>query len=76
MQTSKKGFDISVEEDGSYVFINFDKGGRMGGYVSLKFDDEGLVVDVFSGEGEVVGSTWTRYNELDPTSFSHVSPKL
>lgn len=76
MDTNKKGFDISVEEDGSYIFINFDKDGQAGGYVSLKFDDEGLVVDVFSGEGEVVGSTWTRYDELDPSSFSHVSPKL
>jgi hypothetical protein len=76
METNKKGFDISVEEDGSFIFINLDKGGRTGGYVSLKFDEDGLVVDVFNGEGEVVGSTWTTYSELDPSSFSHESPKL
>ena len=34
MNIEKKGFDISVEEDGSFIFINFDKGGRVGGYVS------------------------------------------
>lgn len=73
---NKKGFDISIDDDGSFIFINFDKNGRTGGYVSLKFDDEGLIVDVFDGEGEVIGSTWASYNELDPSAFSHESPKL
>jgi hypothetical protein len=72
----KKGFDISIDDDGNFIFINFNKGGRMGGYVSLKFDDDGLVVDVFDGAGEVVGTTWTRYEELDPTFLSHESDKL
>jgi hypothetical protein len=73
----KKGFDISIDDDSDgFIFINFDKQGRTGGYVSLKFDDDGLIVDVFDGAGEVVGTTWTRYEELDPTVLSHESEKL
>ena len=72
----KKGFDISVDDEGDFIFINFDKNGRTGGYVSLKFDDDGLVVDIFDGAGEVVSSTWSAYSELDPTELSHESEKL
>jgi hypothetical protein len=72
----KKGFDISVDDEGDFIFINFDKNGRTGGYVSLKFDDDGLVVDIFDGAGEVVSSTWSAYSELDPTALSHESDKL
>lgn len=74
---NKKGFDISIDDDSEgFIFINFDKQGRTGGYVSLKFDDDGLIVDVFDGAGEVVGTTWTRYEELDPTELSNESDKL
>jgi hypothetical protein len=72
----KKGFDISVNDEGDFIFINFDKNGRTGGYVSLKFDDDGLIVDIFDGAGEVVSSTWSAYSELDPTVLSHESEKL
>jgi hypothetical protein len=72
----KKGFDISVDDEGDFIFINFDKNGRTGGYVSLKFDDDGLIVDIFDGAGEVVSSTWSSYSELDPTALSHESDKL
>jgi hypothetical protein len=72
----KKGFDISVDDEGDFIFINFDKNSRTGGYVSLKFDDDGLVVDIFDGAGEVVSSTWSAYSELDPTALSHESDKL
>jgi hypothetical protein len=73
----KKGFDISIDDDSEgFIFINFDKQGKTGGYVSLKFDDDGLIVDVFDGAGEVVGTTWTRYEELDPTELAHESEKL
>ena len=72
-----KGFDISTEElDNDMIAINFDKDGRAGGYISIKFDDDGIVVDIFGGEGDLLGSTWTFYKELEPTELSHENPKL
>ena len=35
------GFDISIDElDNDLIAVNFDKNGRVGGYISIKFDDE------------------------------------
>lgn len=60
-------FDISISElDNEVIAINFDKNGKEGGYISIKLDDEGIVVDIFNSLGDVIGSTWTLYNELDP----------
>jgi hypothetical protein len=61
------GFDVSVEKlDNNMIAINFDKDGKAGGYISIKLDDEGVVVDVFNACGDVLGSTWSLYNELEP----------
>lgn len=71
------GFDITTEElDNDMIAINFDKNGRAGGYISVKFDDDGVVVDIFSGDGDLLGSTWTFYKELEPTALSHENPSL
>lgn len=67
------GFDVSTEElDNDMIAINFDKNGRAGGYISVRFDDDGVVVDIFSGAGDLLGSTWTFYNELEPIGEGHV----
>lgn len=72
-----KGFDVSMEElDNDMIAINFDKDGRSGGYISVKFDDDGIVVDIFGGEGDLLGSTWTFYKELEPSDLSHENPSL
>lgn len=72
-----KGFDVSMEElDNDMIAINFDKDGRAGGYISVKFDDDGIVVDIFGGEGDLLGSTWTFYKELEPSDLSHENPSL
>ena len=71
------GFDISTEElDNDMIAINFDKDGKAGGYISVRFDDDGVVVDIFSGTGDLLGSTWTFYKELEPTELAHENPKL
>jgi len=71
------GFDISTEElDNDMIAVNFDKNGRCGGYISIKLDDDGVVVDIFSGEGNLVGSTWTLYKELEPCELSHEDSRL
>ena len=47
METKIKGFDLSVVElDNSIIAINFDKDGKTGGYISVKLDDDGVVVGV------------------------------
>ena len=72
----KKGFDISVDDEGDYIFINFDKNGRAGGYVSLKLGDDGVSIDAFNGEGDVIGETYAYWEELEPTDFSHEDYRL
>jgi len=62
------GFDVSIEEVEGWIAINFDKDGKAGGYISVRLDDEGVVVDIFSACGDVLGSTWSLYNELAPTN--------
>lgn len=62
-----QGYDITTEMMENGVFINFDKGINTGGYISIKFDDDGVVVDVFNAEGDVINSCWNFYNELEPT---------
>lgn len=58
------GLDITIEQTDERVFINLDKNGKQGGYICAKFDDEGIVLDVFNGAGDVVASTWTLYDEI------------
>lgn len=71
------GFDITTEElDNDMIAINFDKDGRAGGYISVRMDDDGVVVDIFSGDGDLLGSTWTFYKELEPTELSHEDARL
>ena len=75
---NKHGFDISIDElDNDLLAINFDKNGKAGGYISINFDEEGLVVDIFSVYGDVLGSTWVRYPELEPDDdVAHQDPRL
>jgi hypothetical protein len=53
-----------VELDNDSVAINFDKDGATGGYINIKMDDDGVVVDVFNACGDCISSTWSFYNEL------------
>lgn len=72
----RNGFDISVDDDGDYIFINFDKNGRAGGYVSLKLGDDGVSIEAFNGEGDVIGETYGHWEELEPTDLSHEDSRL
>lgn len=60
------GFDIETDTADDRVFVNIDKGGKNGGYVQVKFKDDGIVVDVFNAEGDVINSCWNFYNEVEP----------
>ena len=60
------GLDIETDTSEDRVFINIDKGGKNGGYISVKFDDDGIVVDVFNAYGDVINSCWNEYNEVEP----------
>ena len=65
MKTKIKGFDLSVVElDNDSIAINFDKDGKTGGYINIKLDDDGVIVDIFNTNGDVIESTWSFYNEL------------
>ena len=67
INTQHAGFDISVEElDNDMLAINFDKNGKAGGYISIKFDTEGVVVDAFDCNGELLFSNWEFYNSFNP----------
>jgi hypothetical protein len=60
------GLDIETDTAEDRVFINIDKGGKNGGYISVKFDDDGIVVDVFNAYGDVINLCWNLYNEIEP----------
>jgi hypothetical protein len=76
MNEKFNGFDISMDECGNYIFLNFDKDGKTGGYISLKLDDDGVTIDAFNGEGDVIGSTYAHWEELEPTDISHEDARL
>lgn len=60
------GFDIETDTADDRVFINIDKDGKNGGYIQVKFDDDGIVIDVFDVEGNVVNSMWNFYDDVAP----------
>lgn len=65
MKTKIKGFDLSIVElDNDSIAINFDKDGKTGGYINLKFHDSDMVVDAFNASGDCIGSTWFFNYEL------------
>jgi hypothetical protein len=67
INTQHAGFDISVEElDNNMLAVNFDKEGEAGGYISIKFEDDGVVVDAFAANGELLFSNWEFYNSFNP----------
>jgi hypothetical protein len=67
IDTQHAGFDISVEElDNNMLAVNFDKEGKAGGYISIKFEDDGVVVDAFAANGELLFSNWEFYNSFNP----------
>jgi hypothetical protein len=67
INTQHAGFDISVEElDNNMLAVNFDKEGEAGGYISIKFEDDGVVVDAFAANGELLFSKWEFYNSFNP----------
>lgn len=67
INTQHAGFDITVEElDNNMLAVNFDKEGEAGGYISIKFEDDGVVVDAFAANGELLFSNWEFYNSFNP----------
>jgi len=50
--------------DNDIISIELESPNYKGGYISIKFDAEGIVVDLFNAEGDVVSGTWALYNEL------------
>ena len=45
-----------------YLNLNVPKGGVT---VSVKLDDEGVVIDVIDIDGDVIASTWKTYDEFE-----------
>jgi hypothetical protein len=59
---SMPGFGVPkflVSTDGTYVWMELEHG-----QVQVKFDDEGVIVDMYTDEGEGVGSCGATYEEL------------
>ena len=60
------GFDIETDTADDRVFVNIDKDGKNGGYIQVKFDEEGIVIDVFDADGNNINSCWNFYNDVAP----------
>jgi ribosomal protein S27E len=59
---SMPGFGVPkflVSTDGTYVWMELEHG-----QVQVKFDDEGVIADMYTDEGEGVGSCGATYEEL------------
>lgn len=65
---SINGFDIETDTTEDRVFVNIDKDGKNGGYIQVKFDDDGIVIDVFNAYGDVVNTCWNFYDDVAPTT--------
>jgi hypothetical protein len=49
-----------------YVYLHIDPAniGTVAIAIQVKMDDEGIVVDAWSREDEVIASTWKTYDEM------------
>lgn len=55
---------VQVSAEMLQTIVNEQKGGIT---VQVKLDDEGVVVDVLTGEDENIGTAWKTYAEMDLT---------
>jgi len=54
---------MNREIEDRYLMLDLNVDGREIGYIQVKLDDDGVVVDVFK-EGQSIGSTWKTYAEM------------
>jgi hypothetical protein len=77
MNKKFNGFDVSLDDDGEErIFVNFDKNGKNGGYIYIKLEGDGVAIEVFSGEGDVIGNLDAHWEDLEPTEHSHEDARL
>ena len=65
MQPAQKGWLVTTSDDGQYLYAERD---GAPGVIQVKAEDEGFVVDIFSGDTmpDSVASTSATYPELEP----------
>ena len=56
--------DVTVEQEGDYIFINFDHFGTPTGYASIKLEAEYFLTTVINKSGDVIDEIVTKYGEL------------
>ena len=77
MKKKFNGFDISLDDiDEQRIFVNFDKNGKTGGYIYIRMGEGGVDVEVYNGEGDVIGTTEAHWEDLEPTETSHEDDRL
>lgn len=60
-QTNKPAIQVELSDCGQYAYITKD---GIEGQVCVKFDDEGVVVDLFCKGESSVATTYATYAEL------------
>jgi RNA binding exosome subunit len=66
MKTLKtQGFSIDTQFDNDRVYINIDKQGKPNGYICVNFNDDGIVLDVFNKEGDIINTCYNFYGDLE-----------
>lgn len=51
---------IPITTNGRYMWIDLEHG-----KIQVKWDDEGIVIDMYDTDGENVASTYAHYSELE-----------
>jgi hypothetical protein len=51
---------VPISTDGTYIWIELSHG-----QIQIKFEDEGIVVDLFNASEEEVVSTYAYYSEME-----------
>jgi hypothetical protein len=59
------GLDVTIDNEGDWIFVNFDKDGEQNGYASIKLESDYFLVTVLSKSGDVIDEIVTKYGELN-----------
>ena len=57
--------DVTIDNEGDWIFINFDKAGTPNGYASIKLESDYFLTTVINKSGDVIDEIVTKYGELN-----------
>lgn len=59
-----ENLDVTIDQEGDWIFVNFDKEGIPNGYASIKLESDYFLMTVINKSGDVIDEIVTKYGEL------------